>query len=399
MEMNNMASKLKVAGMFAGIGGIEVGLERAGMETTYLCEIDEKARMVLSQHFPNIPCHDDIATLESLPNIDVLSAGFPCQNISQAGLKEGIEGKESGLVKHIFRLLQQKEPIDRPEWIFFENVSYIISLHGGYAMNYLTENLEKLGYSWAYRIIDARAFGIPQRRLRMVMIAAKTGDPRDVLFSSNIPEPLIDDDMMNIDSTLAYGFYWTEGERGIGWTKDGVPTLKIGSKIGIPSPPAIWFPSTDTFGTPDIRDAEKLQGFPEDWTAICDTVPNARRGDRWKQVGNAVCTEMSYWVGKRILEANQYKGDCGKQTKAKKWPIACWGAKGKRYVMQVSTWPVDTPRIHLSDFLKYPVKPLSIKASKGFYLRAKRSKLINYSEQFLNSLKEYIECIGGTCDD
>ena len=79
--------KLKVAGLFAGIGGIEYGLHRSGMETVFLCELDSKAQEVLRQHFPKVPVHDDITTLQELPEVDVITAGFPCQNLSQAGLK------------------------------------------------------------------------------------------------------------------------------------------------------------------------------------------------------------------------------------------------------------------------------------------------------------------------
>lgn len=392
-------SKLKVAGLFAGIGGIEYGLHQAGMETVFLCEIDEKAQAVLRERFPGIPVHDDITTLKELPQVDVITAGFPCQNLSQAGLKEGIEGSQSSLVSHVFRLVNDMEDTKRPNWIVFENVSYIISLKQGAALDYLTSNLEELGYHWAYRILDARAFGVPQRRLRMIMVASKTGDARSVLFSSNIEKPPIDDLISEVNTDFTYGFYWTEGERGIGWTPNGVPTLKIGSKIGIPSPPAIWFPKEDFFGTPDIRDAESLQGLPYDWTETTDSCAGAKRGDRWKQVGNAVCANMSRWVGQQIIDAVPYEEELGKCTRSKKWPKACWGNNGKKYAVDVSTWPLlsDTPK--LADFLKYPCKPLSLKGASGFYKRAKRSTLINYPDDFIVSLERYITKLGGTIND
>ena len=392
-------NKLKVAGLFAGIGGIEYGLHQAGMETVFLCEIDEKAQTVLREHFPGVPLHDDVTTLKKLPKVDVVTAGFPCQNLSQAGLKEGIEGSQSSLVSHVFRLLKDADESERPNWVIFENVSYIISLKEGTALNYLTSNLEALGYHWAYRIVDARAFGVPQRRLRMIMVASRTGDARSVLFSSNVENPPVDDLISNIDTDNTYGFYWTEGERGIGWTPNGVPTLKIGSKIGIPSPPAIWFPEEDFFGTPDIRDAEALQGFPHDWTAVTDRCPGAKRGDRWKQVGNAVCANMSRWIGEQIIASTPCEEVIGKYIRAKKWPKACWGYDGKRYSVEVSTWPVETETPAFKDFVCYPCKPLSLKGVTGFYTRAKRSKLINYPDEFIESLEKYILKLGGKIDD
>src|SRR5690606_19679397 len=95
------------------------------------------------------------------------------------------------------------------------------------------------------------------------------------------------------------GFYWTEGLRGLGWAVNAVPTLKGGSSIGIPSPPAIVLPDGRVV-TPDIRDAERLQGFPADWTKVAETV--ARRSARWRLVGNAVSVPAADWIGKRLLK-------------------------------------------------------------------------------------------------
>ena len=100
---------MKVAGLFAGIGGLETGLATAGHEAVLFCEIWEPARAVLAAHYPHIPCERDVAELRALPeNVDLLTAGFPCQDLSQAGLTRGIEGARSSLVGHVFRLLDQR---------------------------------------------------------------------------------------------------------------------------------------------------------------------------------------------------------------------------------------------------------------------------------------------------
>lgn len=380
-----------VVGLFAGIGGIEQGLHSAGFETTFLCEKDERAKCVLSERFPGVPIADDVQTLESIPKCELVTAGFPCQDLSQAGLKIGIDGKESGLVEHLFRLLNEHTPADRPEWLLIENVSYILRLHGGKAMDYLTQSLEELGYAWAYRVIDARAFGVPQRRQRMILVASKQHDVRDVLFSTNIDAPPIDDSIGEIDEAMGYGFYWTEGLRGLGWTPNGVPTLKIGSKIGIPSPPAIWIPEKDFFGTPDLRDAERLQGFPKDWTVCAEGLPNARRGDRWHMVGNAVCVSVSEWIGEQLMSPKKYLSEREKPLKYKKWPKAGWGAKGQKFEMDLSMWPVNDAYTPILEFLEYPLKPLSVKGASGFYSRALKCTQVRYPERFLNSLVTYIE--------
>ena len=231
------------------------------------------AKAVLSYHYPDVPIAGDIATVTSIPKVDIVTAGFPCQDLSQAGLKKGIDGSQSNLVQHLFRILNSIENSDLPEWLIIENVPYMISLGSGNAIKYLILEVEKLGYSWGYRVVDARSFGVPQRRLRLLLVASQNHDVRDVLFSQDVKTPPVNDTIGEIDESLLYGFYWTEGKRGLGWAVDAVPTLKIGSKIGISSPPAIWIPKENFFGTPEIRDAERLQGFAPDWTLPAMDLP------------------------------------------------------------------------------------------------------------------------------
>lgn len=95
---------LTSVGLFAGIGGIELGFEQAGHSTELLCEIDPPAQRVLPARFPGVPQMPDIKVLRSLPKVDVVAAGFPCQDLSQAGLTGGIGGTKSRLVDEIFRL-------------------------------------------------------------------------------------------------------------------------------------------------------------------------------------------------------------------------------------------------------------------------------------------------------
>lgn len=245
---------MTVAGLFAGIGGIELGMHQAGHDPVLLCESDRGARRVLERRFPGVPLHGDVRTLKALPPVDLLAAGFPCQDLSQAGRTAGIRGTHSGLVEHVFRLLGARR--DGPRWLLIENVSFMLQLDRGRAMRYLVDELEERGFAWAYRVVDTRAFGLPQRRQRVILLASRSEDPRQVLLADDAGEeerPFVPD--------LWCGFYWTEGTRGLGWAVDAVPTLKGGSTIGIPSPPAIWDPREGTITTPEIRDAERLQGI------------------------------------------------------------------------------------------------------------------------------------------
>lgn len=122
---------MKVAGLFAGIGGFEVGLSHSGHEPVVLCEIAASARAVLARRLPGVECHPDVTRLSHLPgDADLLVAGFPCQDLSQAGLTAGIDGKRSSLVHHVFRLLDDR----RLPWIILENVSFMLHLGRGEAL-------------------------------------------------------------------------------------------------------------------------------------------------------------------------------------------------------------------------------------------------------------------------
>jgi len=371
---------LKTVGLFAGIGGIEHGLERAGHETRLLVEVDPAARAVLQARFPHVEVHDAIRTLRALPSdTDLVTAGFPCQDLSQAGKTAGIDGTRSGLVGEVFRLLESH----RAPWVLIENVPFMLRLGRGKAIAEIVSRLEALGYRWAYRTIDTRAFGLPQRRLRVYLLASRDDDPGAVLFRGDHPfeEPTYSPD-------LACGFYWTEGNRGLGWAVNAVPTLKGGSTIGIPSPPAIWMPD-GRIVTPDIRDAERLQGFDIDWTAPAEDV--VRPGHRWRLVGNAVTVDVAEWIGSgirgdvlsRSVPRQRHEGSGG-------WPSAVALIDGRRYQVGASTWPVCRSRsVRLDDFLRRAPALLSHRATSGFRRRLANSTL-RYPHDFLDVLDAHV---------
>lgn len=376
---------LTVAGLFAGIGGIEAGLHEAGHQSILLCELDAGAAKVLSTRFPITPLVRDVRELKALPGVDVVAAGFPCQDLSQAGRTAGIAGKNSGVVEHVFRLFDSLRR--SPRWLLLENVSFMLHLDRGRAMRYLVDELEQRGLSWAYRIVDSNAFGVPQRRQRVILLASKGDDPRQVLFaddaSPRVPE---------FSKKLWCGFYWTEGLRGLGWGVDAVPTLKGGSTIGIPSPPGIWNPQTGAIFTPDLRDAERLQGFRADWTLPALDAVRVKRGHRWKLVGNAVTVPVAKWVGERLAAPGQFDRSRSLMLLERgiAWPRAAWGHKGKVFPVDISMWPVRVRTPHLSDFLEFPVSPLSVRAAAGFKSRADLSTL-TFVDGFLEDVQKHID--------
>ena len=379
-------------GLFAGIGGIELGLHSAGFETVLLSEIDPAARAVLEHRFPDIELHGDIRTLQELPQVELVAGGFPCQDLSQAGRTAGIRGRNSGLVGEVFRLVERAET--GPRWLLLENVPFMLQLERGRAMDYLTTQLEELGFDWAYRVVDARSFGVPQRRKRVVLVASRSDDPRTVLFADDAGERLFP---RREDS--ACGFYWTEGLRGLGWAIDAVPTLKGGSTIGIPSPPAIWL-ARGGIVVPDIRDTERLQGFEADWTE--PAMHTGRRGAalRWKLVGNAVSVPVAAWVGRHFREPQEYDAgldDGPPRAHGRRWPVAAYGIGGNRQAVNVSEWPVHDRFTPLGEFLQYPTRDLSPRATAGFLERARRSSL-RFPHGFLDAVEAHLEQVSGKPD-
>lgn len=373
-------SRPGVIGLFAGIGGLELGFERAGFRSILLCEIDPAAQAVLKTRYPKSKLVADVRDITDLPKAEVLCAGFPCQDLSSVGQKKGITGNRSSLIGEVFRLLA----IRRVPWVVIENVPFMLQLNGGETIHEITRNLEKLGYKWAYRVIDTRAFGLPHRRNRVFLVASTSGDPAGVLFPSRSAMPPEEHDRSRLNGN-AYGFYWTEGTYATGLAVDAIPPLKSGSTIGIPSPPAIVFPSGEV-GTPDIRDAERLQGFPADWTKPAEEV--VRASLRWRLVGNAVSVPVARWIAERIRARPRGKVKRVKIEAHVPWPPAACGEAGCRFVIPASAFPVSRRMRPISVFLRFRPRPLSEKATEGFVKRARAGNL-RYPAGFLRVLERH----------
>ncbi|MVU79663.1 DNA (cytosine-5-)-methyltransferase [Nocardia sp. ET3-3] len=375
-----------MVGLFAGIGGLELGLAAHGWRSELLCEIDSGAQAVLRAHFPDVPLHSDVTKLRALPSgTELVAAGFPCQDLSQAGRTAGITGPRSGLVDEVFRLVKRKKG---PRWLLIENVPFMLQLGSGAAMRHITDALSELGYTWAYRVVDARAFGLPQRRERVLMLASRTEDPRPILFGTDAGPREMGD-----PSNHPCGFYWTEGNRGLGWAVNAVPTLKGGSGLGIASPPAVRLPSGELV-TPGITDGERLQGFDRDWTTPALTVPGIRHGHRWKLVGNAVSVRMASWIAERVTNPSDDPVPDGEPLTRRSWPTAAWGHRGTVQRVPVSTWPVHAPYEDLRWFLD-DSRLLSARATAGFLRRTAMGSL-RFPEGFLDDVENHLERMGGT---
>lgn len=378
---------MRIAGLFAGIGGFELGMQRAGHTTELVCDVLPAARAVLGARFPDIEYRDDITRLRSLPGgVDAVCAGFPCQDLSQAGKTAGLDGDRSGLIGEVFRLLSRR----RVPTVIIENVPFMLQLNGGNAMRAIVDELERRGYRWAYRVVDTYGFGLPQRRERVYLVASREADPAAAL--------LVDDRVLRRPTSslgaLAHGFYWTEGLGGLGWAVDAVPTLKNGSTIGIPSPPAVLMPDGRII-KPGLRDVERLQGFEPDWTQPAEAV--ARAASRWGLVGSAVSVPVAEWLGQRLSRPGVY--DASRDAPfplSGKAPRAARFDGRRRHAVAIGADPVGIRPPPLAEFLTdhEGQSALSLKATLGFLGRTRRAKL-RFEPGFIAAVERHALQLGG----
>jgi len=162
---------LSFGSLFSGIGGFDLGLERAGMECAWQVEIDPACLSVLAAHWPAVPRLEDVThvQLADLPApVDLICGGFPCQDLSVAGRRAGLAGERSGLWFEFHRILAEA----RPRWCIIENVPGLLSSNGGRDFAVILRGLEQLGYHAAWRVLDAQYFGVPQRRRRVFVVGS-----------------------------------------------------------------------------------------------------------------------------------------------------------------------------------------------------------------------------------
>ncbi len=164
---------MQVLDLFAGIGGFTLGLERAGFKTVAFCEIEPYAQKVLSKNWPGVPIYDDIRTITADRlvsdgiGVDVITGGFPCQDISLAGNQAGIEGERSGLWTECARLIGEL----RPRYAIFENVTNLLNGERGDWFKRVLWDISALGYDAEWHCIPASELGAHHRRDRVWIVA------------------------------------------------------------------------------------------------------------------------------------------------------------------------------------------------------------------------------------
>jgi len=183
--------KLTGVSLFAGVGGFDLAMERNGVDVVANIEIDKQCQQVLAKHFPNAKQFSDITDVKGSdliatgfkPNRGIITGGFPCQDLSVAGKRRGLAGERSGLFWEIARLIEET----KTEWFILENVPGLLTSNKGKDFGMVIGTMADIGYSLAWRVLDAQHFGVPQRRRRVFIVGRRSGDQlsaAEVLFKS-----------------------------------------------------------------------------------------------------------------------------------------------------------------------------------------------------------------------
>ena len=293
---------MKVASFFSGIGGIDLGLEQAGMSVEFQCEILTFGQSILKKHWPKVKLASDITKVHGadIPDVDVFAGGFPCQDLSLAnqGKRKGLEGARSGLFYKYAELIKEK----KPRWVFFENVPGLLNSAQGGDFSVVLETLDELGYGVAWRVLDAKFFGTPQRRRRTYIVASLgTIGAAEVLFECGT-NPVADSKgnrsrnftATGNDESLPAANYFSIQHAGIGRRASAGPQGKGYRNDG----------ETYTLDSRGSSDAVCKTDAPFGMRASSG-VSQGLDGNRYRAIGNAVCVPVIHWIASRIVEADK----------------------------------------------------------------------------------------------
>lgn len=269
---------MNVLDLFSGIGGFSLGLERAGMRTVAFCEIDPFCRRVLAKHWPNVPIYDDVRTVTgaTIGPVDLICGGFPCQDISAAGSRIGIDGERSGLWSEYARIIGDI----RPRFVIVENVDDL-AIRG---LGRVLGDLATLGYDAEWHCIPAAVVGADHWRDRIWIIAYPDSAGRESLHferrkqcAQEVGEDAADRDGARLPRRLQAGTL-------------GADARAISPWLGLALRSQIAFPELDGAGSPVLGRGE-------------NGIPN--RVDRMHALGNAVVPQITEIIGRAIMSTER----------------------------------------------------------------------------------------------
>ena len=307
---------LKVGDLFAGIGGIALGLKNAGFDIAWANEIDDKASITYRTNFkhPLYECPIQDLDPNKLPKVDMLAGGFPCQAFSIAGYRKGFEDNRGTLFFEIMRLVD----VLNPNYLFLENVKNLESHDNGNTFKVILEELYKRDYFVKYKVLNTCEYSsIPQNRERIYIVAFKN---KNIFDAFNFPNKTKHNKSITelLEETAEDNFYYTEKFKQFDLLKKGMnnkntvyqwrriylrenksgvcPTLTANMGMGGHNVPLI----IDNKGIRKItpRECARFQGFPDKYK-----LPQIANSYLYKQFGNSVSVPIIEAIGKEIIKA------------------------------------------------------------------------------------------------
>jgi DNA (cytosine-5)-methyltransferase 1 len=319
----------------SGIEAASVAWEPLGWRALSFSEIDPFPSSVLAHRYPNVPNLGDMtrfAEWSDDDSTDILVGGTPCQSFSFAGLRGGLADPRGNLALVYLGILDKS----RPKWFVWENVPGVLSSNGGRDFGSILGAMGQLGYGFAYRVLDAQHFGVPQRR-RRVFVVGHLGDWRRAAAVLFEPESLCGNPAKGRESKQEIAGTVTSGSgrrRGSGVSPESVTVATLDANYGrlqgcsgqdaghghshlvAHSLRGEGFDASEDGtgrGTPLVpvhgvdavrrltpRECERLQGFPDDWTLVPHRGKPAADGPRYKAIGNSMAVPVMRWIGERI---------------------------------------------------------------------------------------------------
>lgn len=299
---------MNVLGLFSGIGGFELGLQRAGMNIKAVCEVEEHCKSVLSKNFDSASLYDDVRDLNlNVGDFDVLCGGFPCQDISIAGKNKGLlGGDKSSLWMEYKRVIENV----RPKYAIIENVSALL----GRGIEVILQHLAEIGYDATYTLFDSKYFGVPQRRRRVYIVAVRDGIPQDAdifdFAGRDSRGESHKQEIASVESRFEWDFTKREGEQKAFayFTRQRSDEF---SPTGLAATLAKrdYKSFTDLIVTGDVirkldpSERLLLQGFPPDWWDDCGLITTQ------KYMCNGMTVPVVQHIGERIIEFDKVYGN------------------------------------------------------------------------------------------
>lgn len=301
-----LGTGLRAASFFAGIGGFDLGFERAGIGTVWQCEKKSFCLDILEQHWPRVPRAHDITEVSpgDIPDAEIWAGGFPCQDVSLArmGPRSGLRGKQSGLFYDFAQLIDAR----RPPLIVLENVAALLSSHDGRDFAVIVRTLADIGYGVAWRVLDSRYFGVPQSRTRVFIVGSLGGadSAGQVLFEPECSDRDSEKGRPNGAKPVS-PFSISVGNPRQGFVKKLAHCLYAESARHTGTD---WSRNYVSYPEGRVRrltplETERLQGFPDGWTMPRKPVANVNTLDsaRYHACGNAVSVPVAEWLGNRVV--------------------------------------------------------------------------------------------------